>query len=37
MLWLLLRTFLTSLRPRQDLVVENLLQRHQLAELIEAS
>jgi putative transposase len=30
-LWLLLTTVLVSVRPRQDLVLENLLLRHQLA------
>src|SRR3954451_18066254 len=32
-LWLLLTTVLVVLRPRQDLVAENLLLRHQLAVL----
>jgi hypothetical protein len=34
LLWLLLSAVLTSLRPRQDLVLESLLLRHQLAALI---
>jgi hypothetical protein len=33
LLWLLLTTVLACVRPRQDLVVENLLLRHQLAVL----
>ena len=33
LLWLLLTTVLAWLRPRQDLVLENLLLRHQLAVL----
>jgi putative transposase len=33
LLWLLLTTVLASVRPRQDLVLENLLLRHQLAVL----
>src|SRR5262249_18790589 len=33
LLWLLLTTILASVRPRQDLVFENLLLRHQLAVL----
>src|SRR5437660_9853740 len=33
LLWLLLTTVLVSVRPRQDLVAENLLLRHQLAVL----
>src|SRR5436309_4197654 len=33
LLWLVLTTILTSLRPRHDLVVENLLLRHQLGVL----
>jgi hypothetical protein len=33
LLWLLLRTVLAWVRPRQDLVLENLLLRHQLAVL----
>ena len=33
LLWLLLRTVWAALRPRQDLVLENLLLRHQLAVL----
>ena len=33
LLWLLLTTVLTWVRPRQDLMVENLLLRHQLAVL----
>jgi hypothetical protein len=32
-LWLLLTTLLACVRPRRDLVVENLLLRHQLAVL----
>jgi hypothetical protein len=31
--WLMLTTVMASLRPRQDLVLENLLLRHQLAVL----
>jgi hypothetical protein len=34
LLWLLLTTALARVRPRQDLVLENLLLRHQLAVLI---
>jgi hypothetical protein len=34
LLWLLLTTALARVRPRQDLVLENLLLRHQLAILI---
>ena len=33
LLWLLIMTFLAWLRPRHDLVLENLLLRHQLAVL----
>jgi hypothetical protein len=33
LLWLLTRTVLAWVRPRQDLVLENLLLRHQLAVL----
>ena len=33
LLWLLLTTILAWVRPRQDLVLENLLLRHQLAVL----
>ena len=33
LLWLLIMTFLAWVRPRQDLVLENLLLRHQLAVL----
>src|SRR5881398_217740 len=33
LLWLLLTTVLAWMRPRQDLVAENLLLRHQLAVL----
>jgi hypothetical protein len=33
LLWLLLTTVLAWVRPRQDLVLENLLLRHQLAVL----
>ena len=33
LLWLLLTTILACVRPRQDLVLENLLLRHQLAVL----
>jgi hypothetical protein len=33
LLWLTLTTVLTWVRPRQDLVLENLLLRHQLAVL----
>ena len=33
LLWLLLTTVLVSVRPRQNLVLENLLLRHQLAVL----
>src|SRR5205809_5005997 len=33
LLWLLLTTVVVSVRPRQDLVLENLLLRHQLAVL----
>jgi hypothetical protein len=33
LLWLLLTTVLTWMRPRQDLVLEDLLLRHQLAVL----
>jgi hypothetical protein len=33
LLWLLATTVLAGLRPRQDLVLENLLLRHQLAVL----
>jgi putative transposase len=33
LLWLLITTLLASMRPRQDLVLENLLLRHQLAVL----
>src|SRR5882724_4854017 len=33
LLWLLLTTVLASVRPRHDLVLENLLLRHQLAVL----
>ena len=33
LLWLLIMTLLAWVRPRQDLVLENLLLRHQLAVL----
>ena len=33
LLWLLIMTVFASLRPRQELVLENLLLRHQLAVL----
>jgi len=33
LVWLLLTTVLAWVRPRQDLVLENLLLRHQLAVL----
>ena len=33
LLWLVLTTMLAWVRPRQDLVLENLLLRHQLAVL----
>jgi len=36
LLWLLLTTVLAWVRPRQDLVLENLLLRHQLAILTDS-